>query len=154
MGGVEALQGVLLQFARFHRQILVQGFQGGQLPGPGHGGEAVFRFPGALLPHPVPAEEAEEIVDLRFRHRGQHAQVHVPDGDLGKLRLLGHQAPAELQEAEKGAQIQIVFVDGGLGVALYHLMILEKIPEDLRRLVPIVHSAPRNSLLFRHDNYV
>ena len=45
----------------------------------------------------------------------------------------------ELQEAEKGAQIQIVFVDGGLGVALYHLMILEKIPEDLRRFIPIIH---------------
>ena len=88
--------------------------------------------------HAVPAEIVHIGVHVGERHRAHQGQIHVVDGDLIHGRVPGHHAAVPLKEAEKVAQIQIVFVHGPGRMALDGLMVSEKIADDSRRLGTIV----------------
>ena len=119
-------------------QIPVEGPDGGDLPGPGGGVEAVVRVGAVVVLGPVPAQVGHIAVDVRQRDAGHEVQIHVQDVDLiqGPAGKAG--VPDLFHVAEEIPQVQEVFVHGAPGVGLDGLMVREKVPQDLRRLGAVI----------------
>ena len=69
--------------------------------------------------NPVIAQIDEELIDLRGGDPGNEVQIHVLDGNLIQVVVIGQPIiPENNQEPEKHPKVQIVFGDRAPGLTL------------------------------------
>ena len=104
-------------------EVVEKGAEGGDLPGPGGGAEAVLGPAAVLLLGPVPAEIGQISIDIRQGDGADKGSVHIHDGDLIPGRVPQRTVPGLLHVAKEVSQVQEIFVYSFLGVGLDGLMV-------------------------------
>ena len=118
LGGVQLLHRVVLQKMSLVGEVVEEGTERGDFPGPGGGAEAVLGPDAVLLLGTVPAEIGQISVDVRQGDGADKVDIHVQDGDLVPGRVTERTVPGLLHVAEKISQVQKIFVYGFLRMGL------------------------------------
>ena len=104
-------------------EVVEEGAERGNLPGPSGGAEAVLGPDAVLLLGTVPAEIGQISVDVRQGDGADKVDIHVQDGDLVPGRVTERTIPGLLHVAEKISQVQEIFIHGFLRVGFDGLMV-------------------------------
>ena len=119
-------------------QVVVEGPDGGDFPGPGGGVQAVSG-PGAVgVLDPVPSQIRHVAVDVRQGHRAHEVQIHIGDIDLVQSFSSQRWVAGLLEISEEIPQVQIVLIGRPAGMGFDGLMVRQEVPQDLRCLSAVI----------------
>ena len=115
-------------------QVIIEGANGGQLPGAGGGREAVLGIAAVVMLGPVAAEIGKIGVNIRQRDFRNKIQIHIHNVDLIQRKVFERRITDLLEISEEIPQVQKVFVYSPFGVGFDSFMVSQKLPQDIRRI--------------------